>query len=381
MAVRSNPFKPGFGNSPAVLAGRDDIVAQFAESLDNGPGALGRATLYTGTRGAGKTVMLNEAADVARQRGWLVVEETASHGFVRRPVGQHLPAMLAELDPKAHRVRFTGAAAPLGWGRLDWETLDAHDVEAGLRNQLEQVCSLLATQDTGLLVTLDEVHLRQDRELRDFFVAVQHLFRNDQEIAVVAAGLPSAVSSLLNDHVLTFLRRADRHVLGRVGLGEVSRAITATVEGGGRSIAPDVARLAADATGGYPFLIQLVGYSVWRQRPDADDVVRADVESGVPEALARMGRLVHEPALADLSDVDRAFLQAMAIDHAPSRVADLAERLGVEGGYISVYRRRLIDAQLIEPAGRGAVRFTLPYLAEHLRLHADSAPALPRKAS
>ena len=73
-----NPFRPSFGNSPPVLAGRDELIEQFAEALDNGPGAPGRATLYTGARGTGKTVMLNEAADVARQRGWLVVEETAS---------------------------------------------------------------------------------------------------------------------------------------------------------------------------------------------------------------------------------------------------------------------------------------------------------------
>ena len=57
-----NPFTPGFGNSPPVLAGRDDILAEFADAIDNGPGALGRATLYTGARGTGKTVMLTRSA-------------------------------------------------------------------------------------------------------------------------------------------------------------------------------------------------------------------------------------------------------------------------------------------------------------------------------
>ena len=75
-----------------MLAGRDELIEQFAEALDNGPGAPGRATLYTGARGTGKTVMLNEVADIARQRGWLVIEETASPGVVTRLVTQHLPA-------------------------------------------------------------------------------------------------------------------------------------------------------------------------------------------------------------------------------------------------------------------------------------------------
>lgn len=378
MTIRSNPFRPGFGSSPAVLAGRDDIVEQFAEALDNGPGALGRATLYTGARGTGKTVMLNEAADVARQRGWLVIEETASPGFVGRLVTEHLPAILAQLDPKQVRTRLTGATAPLGFGGIEWHTSDTHMIAAGLRNQLELACELLAGNGTGLLITLDEVHLRQNDEQREFFVTAQHLFRNDRELAIAAAGLPSAVSSLLNDHVLTFLRRADRHTLGRVGLGEVARALVETIVGAGRTIAPAVAKSAAEATGGYPFLIQLVGYSIWRQRPEAKAITAVDLERGVPAAMRRMGQLVHEPALADLSDVDRAFLLAMAEDDDVTKVSDIARRLGVDLNYTSVYRQRLIDAQMIEPAGRGLLRFTLPYLADYLRGHTAELPRLPR---
>ena len=80
-----------------------------------------------------------------------------------------------------------------------------------------------------------------------------------------------------------------------------------------------------------------------------------------------MESLVHEPALADLSNVDRAFLAAMAIDDGPSRISEIARRLGVELGYTSVYRQRLLDAQMIESAGHGLLRFTLPRMTEHLR--------------
>ena len=39
------------------------FLDEFAESLGDGPGSRGRATLYTGARGAGKTVMLNAVED------------------------------------------------------------------------------------------------------------------------------------------------------------------------------------------------------------------------------------------------------------------------------------------------------------------------------
>ena len=125
----------------------------------------------------------------------------------------------------------------MGVGAIAWDSTDRHVVAAGLRNQLELACDLLAERETGLLLTLDEVHqLAHQADLRDVFVAVQHLFRNDREIAVAAAGLPSAISNLLNDEVLTFLRRADRHTLGQIESDEVERALRATVEGAaGRS--------------------------------------------------------------------------------------------------------------------------------------------------
>ncbi len=54
----TNPFHPTFGVSPPLLVGRDDVLAEFGQALDDGPGSSGRATLYTGARGAGKTVVL-----------------------------------------------------------------------------------------------------------------------------------------------------------------------------------------------------------------------------------------------------------------------------------------------------------------------------------
>ena len=58
-----NPFHPSFGVSPPLLVGRDDLVEEFVEAIENGPGASGRATLYTGPRGAGKTVLLSAIED------------------------------------------------------------------------------------------------------------------------------------------------------------------------------------------------------------------------------------------------------------------------------------------------------------------------------
>jgi hypothetical protein len=91
-----------------VLVGREELIEEFVDGLEDGPGSAARATIYTGARGSGKTVMLNAVEDRAREFGWLVVSETASPGFVDRIARQELPRLLESFDPKAVRRRVTG---------------------------------------------------------------------------------------------------------------------------------------------------------------------------------------------------------------------------------------------------------------------------------
>lgn len=368
----ANPFHPSFGVTPPLLVGRDELIDEFVEALEDGPGSAGRATLYTGARGSGKTVMLNAVEDRARAMGWVVVSETASPGFVARISRQHLPRLLAAFDPNAIGRRLSGITAPLGAGGLTWNTIEAHIAEAGLRNQIELLTDLLAESGTGLLITLDEVHQNQIGELRELATTVQHAFREERELAFVGAGLASAISDVTADEVLTFLRRAERHSLGTVGRTDVERALREPIEASGRRVGDEALSTMVEGTRGYPFLIQLVGAQTWRLHPKTPEISIDDAGQGVSNALRRLGSLVYEPALADTSAIDRSFLLAMAQNDGPSKMADIQTRLGVDVRYASQYRLRLIAAELIEPVRHGYVDFALPYLREYLREHAAS---------
>src|SRR5699024_11813556 len=94
------------------------------------------------------------------------------------------------------------------------------------------------------------------------------------------------------------------------------------------------------------------------------------VETGAAAARRRLGRLLHAAALRPLPDIDRTYLLAMAQDAGPSRTGAIAQRMGVNAQYAGQYRSRLIRDGIIEPAGHGKVRFTIPYTADHLREHA-----------
>jgi hypothetical protein len=371
--MASNPFKPSFGVSPPLLVGRDALIEEFAEAIEDGPGSAGRATIYTGARGSGKTVMLNAVEDRARELGWVVVSETASPGFVDRIVRQQLPRLLETFDPETIRRRITGVTGPLGSGAVTWETAASHTPEPTLRSQIELITDLLAENRTGLLITLDEIHYSQIAELRQLATTVQHAFREERELAFVGAGLSSAISDIVNDEVLTFLRRAERHALGLVASEDVARAIKTPVEASGRRVSDDALAVMVEGTRGYPFLIQLVGAQVWRLHRSEPEISMNSAREGVTKALRRLGTLIYEPALTGASAIDKSFLLAMAEDDGPSRMKDIQQRLAIDANFASQYRLRLIASELIEPTGHGYVDFALPYLRDYLREHAAAA--------
>ncbi|MGB7982779.1 MAG: ATP-binding protein [Candidatus Nanopelagicales bacterium] len=365
--MAGNPFKPTAGATPPLLVGRDDTLEEFAESLDDGPGAPARLALFTGPRGIGKTVMLTEVADHALRRGWVSLSETATPGMIDR-LTQAASAALHGLDPATVPGRsITGGTLPIVGGGLSVSAPPVLSV--AWRTEVGRLLDALERHDTGLLITVDEVHRAARSDLRDLAATVQHLIREDRNVALALAGLPSAISDLLNDDVLTFLRRATPFPLEDVPLDAVRAALHTTITDQGRTITDQALTAAANATGGYPFMIQLVGYHIWRKATGTSIDLDA-VQAGIPAARKRLGSTVHATALADLSAVDRTYLLAMSHDDDQSSTSEIAARMRETRAYANVYRTRLIEAGIIQATGHGYVDFAIPYLREYLREHA-----------
>ena len=372
-----NPFKPTAGAMPPLLVGRATALESFDEGLDDGPGSPGLLTIFTGARGVGKTVMLSAAEDLARARGWVTISDTATPGLMSR-LGTAMNRHLEELGDGPTRSRVT-AISVAGWG-VTRQLPPEKQVE--WREIATALLNILAGHETGLVITVDEIHAVDREDLTQLAAAIQHLIREDQPIALLMAGIPKAVSDLLDEDVSTFLRRADRVDLHDVPIADVRDALQQTFESTGVAIGAEQLDRAAAATGGYPFLIQLVGYHTWRlaNRQPGRAVTDAVLTEALDAARRRLGSTVLAPAVSGLSDVDKTFLLMMADDdEGPSRMADIAARLGESNQYAGVYRRRLIDAAMIQAAGLGRVDFTVPYMREWLREHAASMhrPARP----
>ena len=174
----------------------------------------------------------------------------------------------------------------------------------------------------------------------------------------------------MNERVLTFLRRAVRHRLGNIPLPDVRNAYQATVEDSGLVIDTDVAMDAARASAEYPYMIQLVGYYMWQsaQRRRSHVIEARDVEQAAADAEMVFLDAVCAPAYLGLTGAQQAFLRAMAPDWpAPSAVAEIARRSGKSTAWAAAYRKSLVDANVIEAAGRGLVSYAIPHFGEYMK--------------
>lgn len=230
--------------------------------------------------------------------------------------------------------------------------------------KLTQLVRKLTEQGHGVLILVDELQANS-QDVRELVTVYQELIGEGLNVALVMAGLPGAVSATLNDKVLTFLNRAKKVTLVALPTMDIEAFYANAFAELGVGAASAQVRRAAEAAQGSPYLMQLVGHGVVLRAAEeqlGDDALEAAVASAEEEFETD----VCETTLAALSEMDVRFLRAMTEDEADSSTTEIADRLGVTSDYAQKYRKRLIDAGVIESSGWGRVRICVPLLKGYL---------------
>lgn len=366
--MSTNPFRPTFGASPLVWAGRETVLSSFAQSLSGAPGNPDRAILISGSRGIGKTVLLTEIEDIAKRNGWIVLRLSARSGMADLLTESVVPEAIQQLAEPAKR-KITGFSIA-GVGSIASE-IEQPEIAPRLITRLRALLSLL--NGTGVLITIDEIQDANPDDLTEIAIAFQELVRDDAQIAIAMGGLTMGINDLLSLPGATFLRRARHYELGPLRVEDARSTLIETAKGSGKEFGADGIKKASEFTQGYPYLVQLIGYLAWEHA--ADTIHLADVEAAIPEAIRMLGTQVHQPSIRELPPRQREFLDAMAhleLDSAEVPIDAIAARLARPSTSLSDARAKLIHRDLIIPSGWGKLAFAQPYLGDYLR--ADERP-------
>ena len=356
-------FQPTFGNRPECIVGRDGEITSFLQGLKEPIGSHNRCTLFFGQRGMGKTALLLELEDQAEDNGYIAVRTTVREGLADEIIEQ-IQFKGAHLF-KDDKRRLTGINAGVLGFSFGLTFSDETRKQFGFRTKLSMLCDRLAEKKKGILLLIDEVH--SSPEMREIATSYQELVGDGKNIAIAMAGLPYAISSVLNDKVLTFLNRAKKVELGLISIPAIKAYYEYAFSELGIRYDDKVLEDAASATQGMPYLMQLIGYYLVQLSRSTRAISAAILEKARIAAISDLESNVFAPILNPLSKNDRFFLQAMAEEGEVIEVSSLQKRLGNKASSFQPYRRRLIDAGIVESPRNGRLVFAVPHLAEYLR--------------
>lgn len=394
-----NPYTPG--QVPRVLAGREPERAMIRDRLGRVAtfGELGGSLLaFHAPRGLGKTSLLRAAQRDADAAGFVSVWVAAAHR------GSVLAELVRATERSISRHDALSGAATRRWRtRLDKIQLEvgvpgakvsaelsperpasAASAPIGALEDLLHDTSTLVREHggAGLLVFVDEIHAANQADLAVLLNALQNLDgeRHANPLAVFAAGLPSTPEVLTR--AATFGERTAFVPLHRLDATDSAAAIVEPAAGLDVAWSDEAVRQVVADTAGYPYFLQLLGSATWDAvRPSAGATISVDeVRRGYPGAAEQL-RALYRARWKAASPAEQDFMVAMAESGAEAVPrAQIAAALGKESRALSTPRDRLIEKGIIEPAGHGLVRFTLPGFGVYVAAETSSSPALDSTA-
>ena len=341
-----NPFNPSFGKMPSIFLDRDSLSQRVISELNRGDSPFQTSLIY-GQRGAGKTTLMTDVANELKKQGWLLIDLILDDDLLTSLISQ-LQSYLA----KVHLLKDI-------------------DVKASLPSNFQMLFHALLEKFTSkginILITIDEV--KATPLLRKLISSYQIMLRDNLNVSLLMAGLPDNVSEIQNDDVLTFLLRANRITLNPLDVESVKTTYKQIFTKAGFTIENDALLYMTKQTLGFAYAFQLLGYWVWNETSQltAKIITVESIQNILDQYISDLNRNVYYKVYSELTPKEQDFVQAMVkAGSTKVKMQTIAKIMKKNSNYVNVYRRKLLDEQVISTAGYGYVSFLLPHFDEFI---------------
>jgi hypothetical protein len=215
MQLFTNPFRPGAGQRPPYLAGRENEKDDFKKLLLQKP--VMQNLILTGLRGVGKTVLLDELKPIATESGWFWAgsDLSESASVSENSLSIRILADLAGLtssfvinEEYKSKIGFRATVEKIET-KLDFHSLSfIHNTTPGLESDklkkvLEVVWETVKHKVKGIVLAYDEAQILKDKAtekqypLSVLLEVVQYLQKRDIPYLLVLTGLPTLYPNLI----------------------------------------------------------------------------------------------------------------------------------------------------------------------------------------
>jgi hypothetical protein len=384
--IADNPYSPGAGLRPAVLAGREPELEAFEAILQRGELGRGlRGMVVTGLRGVGKTVLVNEFARTAAARDWIVVQLEVRPGGDTAMLSGLASRLHAELRGR-HRAKLTQGVKralssvtafsltvdPNGTvgASLDRDVSGSGDLELDLTSLAVDVGSAALESGIGVAVFIDEMQELDRQVLASVSAAAHAAGQRTVPFVVIGAGLPNLPGRLAEAKSYTE-RLFDFRQLGRLDTDTAAQALIGPAEAVGVRWEQAALARTITASGGYPYFLQEFGAATWNVAA-GPTITAHDAANGELLGTATLDAGFFRARWDRATPIERSYLRAMANDDgAPARTQHIAAQMNRTQSALGPTRAGLIGKGLIYSPEYGAVAFTVPSMSDFIRRQHD----------
>ena len=384
-----NPYRPGAGKMPPVLAGRQELLQPVFEDMMRieEEGTSDQPYVFWGLRGLGKTVFLNEIAQQALKRNWLVVKvEARSDDYLIKQLVQELAITLKRYQPvdgqvasalkralrvlKSFQLRFDPTGVLAVNLNLDSEEgyADSGDENRDFQDALEAVGIVARELGVGALIAVDELQEAGMQNLKTLNVSLHEIGQAIEPLPVVfiGAGLPTLPSTLAkaNSYAERMYKFSEIDLLDDAA---VTTALREPAQERGVIWSEAALKTVVTFSKGYPYYVQQCGRCIWDVRDAEDAISEQDADLGMMQARIKVDQGLYRARWGRVTPVGREMMIAMARLGGEAAISDVVVEMGRESqSDVSNIRDRLInDGQIYSPA-RGMVAFTVPGMDEYI---------------
>lgn len=347
--MNNNPFNPSFGKMPSIFLKRGSLSQRIINELNRENSPFQTSLIY-GQRGSGKTTLMSEiASKLEKNKDWMIIDLVLDNDLLislTNQLQEHLLKLklIKNLDIKMNLLG------------IDINASLAQNIDANFQQILQTSLEKLTKKGKKVLINIDEVHLTP--LLKKFANCYQIMIRKNLNVSFLMAGLPENVSEIQNDDVLTFLLRANPIVLDPIDLETIKLSYKHIFQKANFNIDDKTILYMTKQTQGFACAFQLLGYHVWRYATDQNKntISISLIDEILDIYLSDLNRNVYFKVYNDLSFKEKEFVQAIKV-----KGQEIGKIMNKSANYLAVYRRKLIDDQVIKPDGYGYVSFLLPH--------------------
>lgn len=382
----NNPFTPGFGEIPYIIAGRSDITDEYEAIIESGGKSQKRHPLIKGMRSYGKTVLLRKLLKIAEEHGYATFYISSTSDMYDN-LTTNMKEKAADISVSSTfsfspSVTFsdekTDTSTTLGGISIS-RTSEREHTDRTLESLIRVM--LRSKKIKGIAVAIDEINLEYIDDIQRIASTMQSLVSEKLPVSFICAGLPEYIDEIQQDPSISFIRRMSHKEIGAISFDELGEAIKRTCTDHGIGISDEAIEYIVRASDGSPYLTQVFSSVTYEHaaenKPKKVEITTNDCLESFKSALPIILTSVVKPTFKSLTYFEQEFLRAMSLDDktsSVSKIGDIAKRMDKTPQYVDTYKNRLIDKRIIQQDGRGLVRCSIPYMTTYLsnQAHYDS---------